>query len=66
MRRLDKQAPCVRRAAKVTGGADPEGVEPQKSRLVSADGFDPPVGNNPCRALASGADTPRGPRPCRV
>jgi hypothetical protein len=31
-----------RRGAKVTGEADLEGVEPRKSWLVSADGFDPP------------------------
>jgi hypothetical protein len=55
-----------RRGAKVTGGADLEGVEPRKFWLVSADGFVPPVGNNSCRALASGTDTPRGPRPCRA
>jgi hypothetical protein len=51
-----------RRGAKVTGGADPEGVEPRKFWLENADGFGPPAGNNPCRALASGTDTPRGPR----
>jgi hypothetical protein len=47
-----------RRGAKVTGEADPEGVEPRKFWLVSADGFVPPAGNNPCRAVASGTDTP--------
>jgi len=34
--------------------------------LESADGFDPPAGNNPGRVKVSGMDTPRGPRPCRV
>ena len=43
-----------RRGAKVTGEAAPEGVEPRKFWLVSADGFDPPAGNNPRYALASG------------
>ena len=52
-----------RRGAKVTCDADPEGVEPRKFRLVSADGFVPPVGNNRGCAMASGDGTPRGPRP---
>ena len=55
-----------RRGARVTGDADLEGVEPRKIQLVSADGFDPPAGNNPRSAKASGAGTPRGPRPYRA
>jgi hypothetical protein len=38
-----------RRGAKVTGDADPEGVEPPTFWLVSADGFVPPVGNEALR-----------------
>jgi len=38
-----------RRGAKVTGDADPEGVEPRKFWFVSADGFVPPVGNEALR-----------------
>ena len=44
-----------RRGAKVTGDADPEGVEPQKIQLESADGIVPPAGHNPRCAKASGA-----------
>ena len=39
-----------RRGAKVTGDADPEGVEPRTFWLVNAaDGFVPPVGNEALR-----------------
>lgn len=39
-----------RRGAKVTGKADPEGVEPRKFYLDSADGCVPPAGNKRRRA----------------
>ena len=43
-----------RRGARVTGEADLEGVEPRKIQQESADGIDPPAGNNPRCAKASG------------
>lgn len=54
-----------RRGTKVTGEADPEGIEPRKLQTKSADGIDSPAGYNPRSAKASCAGTPRGPRPCR-
>ena len=49
-----------RRGARVTGEADPEGVEPRKIQTESADGLVPPAGNNPGCAMASGSGTPPG------